>query len=196
LRTWEDHGVTLPQLRVLFYLRTQPGVTTQVLASALGLRVPTVSGLIDKLVRNGLVERGSDPDDRRLIPLSLTVQGQEVVGTIRQGNQAYLQQLASDLGDDLDEMTRVLELLAERVAQRPAMVETERATPLTQLDTAGAETRVSAPGAAGIDAADATPVEPATGAATFTSGSVGAPGTARNNGIVQGAVRQAAEALS
>src|SRR5260370_20023032 len=88
LRTWEDRGLTLPQLRVLFHLRAQPGITTNALAQQLGLTTPTVSGLVDKLARAGLVERGLRAEDRRVIPLMLTDEGVATVGAIREGNQA------------------------------------------------------------------------------------------------------------
>jgi DNA-binding MarR family transcriptional regulator len=112
LRAWEERGVTLPQLRILFSLREQPGATTSVLATHLGLTMPTVSGQVDKLVRAGLVARGSSPEDRRIIPLRLTNEGQAIVGDIKEGNQVYLAELATALGDDLILITRALERLA------------------------------------------------------------------------------------
>lgn len=126
LRAWEERGLTLPQLRILFYVRTHPGATTNMLAKLLGLTAPTVSGLVDKLVRAGLVERGQHPDDRRIIPLMLSATGQDVVGEIRQGNQAYLLGLAEELGADLEPITVELERLMKAIAKRPATSETQK----------------------------------------------------------------------
>ena len=117
LRAWEERGVTLPQLRILFSLREQPGATTSALAANLGLTMPTVSGQVDKLVKAGLVARGSSPDDRRVIPLRLTDEGQATVGEIRVGNQAYLAELAAALDGDLEQVTRALERLASAHAR-------------------------------------------------------------------------------
>jgi DNA-binding MarR family transcriptional regulator len=125
LRIWEERGITLPQLRVLSYLRANPGATTNALAKALGLTAPTVSGLVDKLVIAGLVARGSNPDDRRVIPLSLTEEGIGVVSEIRQGNSAYLTELAGALGDDLTMITHTLEQLVAAIAAHPARTATE-----------------------------------------------------------------------
>ena len=110
---WEARGLTLPQLRVLFSVRAHPGITTNVLAAQLGLSAATVSGLVDKLTRNGLIERLQHPEDRRVIPLRLTADGQAVVGEIRQGNRTYLSRLAVQLGDDLEPITAALERLVE-----------------------------------------------------------------------------------
>ena len=120
LRAWEDRGLTLPQLRILFQIRRQPGATTNALARQLGLTAPTVSGLIDKLVRAGLVARGQRAEDRRVIPLSLTEEGAAAVGEIREGSRALLSVLAADLGPDLERVTETLELLAAAIERRQA----------------------------------------------------------------------------
>lgn len=117
LRTWEDRGLTLPQLRILFQLRAQPGITTNALARQLGLSTPTVSGLVDKLVRASLVERGQRAEDRRVIPLMLTEEGASTVGEIREGNRALLTALSSQLGPELKHVTESLEQLAATIGQ-------------------------------------------------------------------------------
>lgn len=126
LRTWEEHGLTLPQLRVLFLLRAHPGLTTNSLATRLGITAATVSGLVDKLARAGLVARGQNLDDRRVIPLTLTDDGREIVGEIRQGNRAYLADLADELGPDLEPVTAALERLVAAIERRPASPEMAR----------------------------------------------------------------------
>jgi DNA-binding MarR family transcriptional regulator len=117
LRVWEERGLTLPQLRVLFLVRAQPGVTTNVLARHLGLTMATVSGLVNKLVQAGLVGRGQRASDRRFIPLTLTEEGTGTVGTIREGNRALLTALEAQIGPDLERVTETLELLAAGIEQ-------------------------------------------------------------------------------
>jgi DNA-binding MarR family transcriptional regulator len=124
LRIWEERDITLPQLRVLSYLRANPGATTNALARALGLTAPTVSGLVEKLAIAGLVARGVNPDDRRVIPLALTAEGLGVISEIRQGNSAYLTELAGELGDDLASTVQALEQLVAAIDKRPARAAT------------------------------------------------------------------------
>jgi DNA-binding MarR family transcriptional regulator len=126
LSAWEERGLTLPQLRVLFLIRANPGMTTNSLAQRLALTMSTVSGLVDKLVRAGLVARGQHPEDRRVIPLFLTDEGRAVVGEIRQGNRAYLAGLAEQLGDELEPITEALERLAAAIERMPAIREADR----------------------------------------------------------------------
>jgi DNA-binding MarR family transcriptional regulator len=127
LRAWEDRGLTLPQLRVLFLLRQHPGATTNFLSDRLGVTVSTVSGLVDKLARAGLVERRPDPRNRRIVPLGLTAEGEAVVGEVRQINRSYLDRVAADLGDDLGAVADALERLAEASRRVPAEARPERA---------------------------------------------------------------------
>lgn len=119
IRVWEERELTLPQLRVLFLLRTNPGAVTSFIAARLGVTMSTVSGLVDKLVRAGLVERSQNPDDRRVVPLWLTAEGEALVGEVRQVNRAYLASLAESLGDDLEMVTQALERLEAAVRSMP-----------------------------------------------------------------------------
>jgi MarR family transcriptional regulator, organic hydroperoxide resistance regulator len=122
LRTWEEHGLSLPKLRLLFLLRARPGVNAQTLVGELGITAATVSELVEKLVRAGLVERGRQHDDRRRIPLALTAAGQAIVGEISVGNRAYLADVAALLDGDLAPVTAALERLDAAMGQRPAPV--------------------------------------------------------------------------
>jgi DNA-binding MarR family transcriptional regulator len=72
-------GVTMPQLRVLFFLgRNGPASVGQV-AAALGIAQPSATETLDKLVRHGLVERAPDPSDRRVVRNALSEQGKEMI---------------------------------------------------------------------------------------------------------------------
>lgn len=125
LRQWEEYRLTLPQLRVLYHIRRQPGVTGGELAAALGITVSTVSGLVGKLTERGLLARGTAPDDRRQAPLELTPEGLTLVGTLSETGQAFTAQVAAALGEQLDSVTLALEHLAAAA---------ESAHPLSQAD--------------------------------------------------------------
>ena len=113
LQQWERSRVTLPQLRVLHHLRRNPDVTTQELSRALGITVSTTSGLVIKLVDAGLVERGRDPQDRRREPLRLSEQGSALLGELAGAGRAFLDDVASRLGERLGLFTAMLEQLSE-----------------------------------------------------------------------------------
>ncbi len=66
-----DADLTLPQYRVLVFLVARGRPATHV-AALLGVTPSTVTSVVDGLVARGLVERSSDPVDRRRVVLSLT----------------------------------------------------------------------------------------------------------------------------
>jgi DNA-binding MarR family transcriptional regulator len=119
VRQWERSRVTVPQLRVLYFLRRHPGATTGELARHLGITVSTTSGLVIKLVDRGLVVRGRGADDRRREPLEISPDGAELLGELSEDGRALLGSVAESLGGDLDAVTRALELLGDIMAPAP-----------------------------------------------------------------------------
>jgi len=63
-RAWAEMGLTTAQLRVLFLVRESPGVTAGELAHKIGVTPPTISGIVDRLVKMDLVRREDDESDR------------------------------------------------------------------------------------------------------------------------------------
>jgi MarR family transcriptional regulator for hemolysin len=58
-------GMTRAQWRAMHYIRRQPGMNQTELAEVLDLEAIAVGRVVDRLVREGLVERREDPADRR-----------------------------------------------------------------------------------------------------------------------------------
>jgi MarR family transcriptional regulator for hemolysin len=83
LRNYIDHraktrGTTRAQWIVLFRLREQEGLSQVDLADVLELQPISLVRLLDRLVEHGLVERRSDPRDRRANRLFLTAAGRQL----------------------------------------------------------------------------------------------------------------------
>ena len=74
--------LTMQQLRVLGTVAHEPGLTGHELGARLGVSAPTASGLIDRLVDKGVLERTEDAADRRVRRLHLTEQGARVLGCL------------------------------------------------------------------------------------------------------------------
>jgi DNA-binding MarR family transcriptional regulator len=105
--------LTVPQLRALLYIRRHPGCGLSALADHLGMTLPAASGLVERLVRADLVDRVTDPVERRRIQLRLTAAGTEHVG------RAYLlvrSRLSAELATlspaELSGLAEALEVLA------------------------------------------------------------------------------------
>ncbi|MHB9059136.1 MAG: MarR family winged helix-turn-helix transcriptional regulator, partial [Bacillota bacterium] len=66
------------QIKGLFALAKSGGATIGRLAERLGVGEPTASLLVDRLVRQGWVVRGEDPEDRRRTIASLSKEGTDL----------------------------------------------------------------------------------------------------------------------
>ncbi len=74
----EEHGLTGPQLAVLQAAsRLGEASSTGALARAVHLSGPTVTGILDRLVKRGLVERARNGQDRRSVTMTITRRGEE-----------------------------------------------------------------------------------------------------------------------
>jgi DNA-binding MarR family transcriptional regulator len=71
-----EHDMTLPQFRILAEVWRTPGVTQAALAAAIDSDPMTVSGILDRLDKRGLLERFTNPDDSRAKLARITPEGQ------------------------------------------------------------------------------------------------------------------------
>lgn len=75
-----ESGLTMPQVGAIEELTREDGLSLKELSNRMGLSHSTVSGIIDRLERKGLVGRRPDPDDRRYSRIFLS---EEVKGYVR-----------------------------------------------------------------------------------------------------------------
>jgi DNA-binding MarR family transcriptional regulator len=70
-----DLGLTHGEINALAALRTDSGRTVADLQKTTGQRASTLTGVLDRLERRGLVERRPNPRDRRSFTIDLTAAG-------------------------------------------------------------------------------------------------------------------------
>lgn len=85
-----ETGLSIPQFDVLSTLSEREGLTQQELAGRLYVTKGNVSGLIDRLVEAGLVERRPIPGDRRSHALHLTPAGAALATRGIEAQAAYV----------------------------------------------------------------------------------------------------------
>ena len=68
----KKYGFTAPQLGVIFHLHVMPSITLHALSEHMGLTKSTVSGIVDRLEKQGVVKREIPKDNRRIVNLSLS----------------------------------------------------------------------------------------------------------------------------
>ncbi len=74
--------VTLPQFLILEFLHQQGQSGMSFLARFMNVTTAAMTGIADRLVRDGYVRRVFDPKDRRIIKIELTGRGNELVKNI------------------------------------------------------------------------------------------------------------------
>jgi DNA-binding MarR family transcriptional regulator len=72
-----EHGLTSQQGQLLCVLMPQPYGMSE-LSAMLGLAKSSLTGLVDRTERNGLVRREPDPRDSRAVRVALTRQGSKL----------------------------------------------------------------------------------------------------------------------
>ena len=77
-------AISNTHLHVLFLLEGEGPLPMSRLAEMLDVSLPNVTGIVDRMVERGLVERGRDADDRRVVTVSATDGGREAVEEIDQ----------------------------------------------------------------------------------------------------------------
>lgn len=76
---WTSAQVTMQQLRVMTILYHEGPTRVSDLARRLSVSTPTITGILDRLVRQRFSYRMSDPRDRRVVLNNLTQDGRELV---------------------------------------------------------------------------------------------------------------------
>lgn len=112
MRLGRGVDLSIPQFRALRFIQQNPDSSLSSLAEYLGLMLPSVSKLVDGLVKVGLVIRQESLTDRRKLNLVLTQAGEAIVDTARANAQACMAKTLGRLSDEeLEIVHRAMQLL-------------------------------------------------------------------------------------
>ena len=100
LDAWMRLHLGIGQLKTLFFISNRGATTTGKLATALKVTPTNVTGIIDRLLEKNLITRTGDPDDRRVLLLRTTPQGDELVAELRQKRRERMTELFNRLSDE------------------------------------------------------------------------------------------------
>lgn len=94
-REAREVGVSPEQVSLLVAVKYSPGIGVNELAARERISPPAMSNHVDRLERDGLVERRPSDEDKRRVGLRLTDKGRRVLRQVRSRRTAWL---ASRLG--------------------------------------------------------------------------------------------------
>ena len=97
-RRLQKHGVAIGQWAVLLFLYQEDGVTQAELSRHVAIEPPTLVRTLDRMVRDGLVERRADPRDARLTRIHLTAKAAALRDALFAEARAVNEGVASALG--------------------------------------------------------------------------------------------------
>lgn len=117
--------VTMAQMKALYLVAARGSLHMSALADLLGVTLSTGSGLVDRLVDQGLLERRHDELDRRHVMVRLTPSGTDLLERMRELSSRRVRSMLGALDDaDLAALGRVLTSFITQVSSE------------TRLDTA------------------------------------------------------------
>jgi DNA-binding MarR family transcriptional regulator len=112
MRQARDLNISIPQFRTLRFIQRNPDSSLSSLAEHLGLTLPSVSKLVDGLVKQKLVTRKTSTTDRRQLTLMLTPSGTSIVDSAIASARSNLAKKLEHLStDELELISQTMQLL-------------------------------------------------------------------------------------
>ena len=112
MRRGRDSDISIPQFRTMRFIQRNPDSSLSNLAEHLGLTLPSVSKLVDGLVKQKLITRKESTTDRRCLTLVLTQAGASIVDAARANARANLaNKLAALSNAELETISQAMQLL-------------------------------------------------------------------------------------
>lgn len=120
----KSHGITLPQWRALAQIATHDGISQRALSGQIDADPMTVSGILDRLEKRGLIERYPDPADSRAKLARLTAAGEDLFQTARQVALAMYESAVAGLTPaEREALQSGLEKMSANLSGPPAALE-------------------------------------------------------------------------
>lgn len=110
-------GLSAPQFMVVKTLACEGPMRVSDIAATLGVKNPAASMLVQWLQLEGYVTREHDPEDNRVVRVSLTKKGTEQLARSEGFRLEVMRRFTADLTqEDLGDFVRILSVFADTVA--------------------------------------------------------------------------------
>jgi DNA-binding MarR family transcriptional regulator len=92
-----QHGLSMSQVGALFQLSHRGTSSVSNVGDRLGVTSAAASQMLDRLVRQGLIGRSEDPNDRRAKQVVLTEQGGRLIDEVMKVRQRWFQSVVEEM---------------------------------------------------------------------------------------------------
>ena len=121
-RSQRGPELTLLEFRSLAFINRMSGCSLNEVADHIGLEAPTVSKLVDNLVKRNLVTREEDPDDRRRVCLQISSKGKKSIDIAYEHTREFLAERLAHLNErDRLALIQAIEILRDAFAGEPVI---------------------------------------------------------------------------
>lgn len=110
-------GLTFNETSLLFFVNANGKANVTTLAKYLDVSKSSVVEMIDKLVRNGFLERTKDVKDRRVTYVTITDRGRAVLETVREKYKETIDKVLSEV-NDVECIRRIFNALLKEYERR------------------------------------------------------------------------------
>jgi DNA-binding MarR family transcriptional regulator len=111
------YDLTVPKALLLLEISPDSGENPKSLAAKLDLESSSMTGLLDRLEKKGLIERRKDPDDRRGILIFLTPNGISARETIKSLVEQLDRKLQEALpAEDIKTFRRIISVVSKQIS--------------------------------------------------------------------------------
>jgi MarR family transcriptional regulator, organic hydroperoxide resistance regulator len=114
---WLELNLTMAQLKTLIFIYFEGVTNFKMVAAALGVTPPNVTGIIDRLVEQDLIKREENPQNRRMQMLSVTKTGKALLSELNERQTTHFSKILTTLSiEELSILIRGMEILASASA--------------------------------------------------------------------------------
>jgi len=116
LNAWMHLNLSIGQLKSLFFISNRGTTSLGKLAEALRVTPTNTTGIVDRLMKRGLITRTENPEDRRMLMLRTTPLGDELIGELRQKRKEHMIELFTRLTDEeVAAVTKSLKIMIKAI---------------------------------------------------------------------------------
>ncbi|MFZ7134373.1 MAG: MarR family winged helix-turn-helix transcriptional regulator [Eubacteriales bacterium] len=117
-RKLKEHGISRVQWTALYYIGLYESVNQKQLSQLMRIKESSITRLIDRIVKEGYIQRQINPDNRRIVQLVLTLDGKRLRDDSIYLGQEYSDYLSQGIPQEhLEIFIRVLETMREKASR-------------------------------------------------------------------------------
>ncbi len=115
-----NRRITQTQFLVITAIHSRGRCSMRILAESIHVSMPTISGIVDRLVTSGSILREANPSDRRLVMVELSAKGKQLVEQFQKAAGTRWEEILKPLSqEELESLHRIFRRIAQEIRSGP-----------------------------------------------------------------------------